>query len=542
MKRRNIEKILASALTAVCLLSGCGSPAAPIEADVMEDQVQESIPKVEAGTDEKTGSGELSADVPRLTYFVDSLGDSNITSYNENVMYAEVEEILGIDIEFQHSTKGQFGEQLGVMIASSDLPDMIEGFSYAKGPEAAIEDGLILPLNDLVDKYAPDFRALLDSNPEIERQVLTDDGTIWAIPCLQPKKEPAWRGFSIRKDLLEEAGLEVPETLGELEEACLKFKEMGVETPFSMGMSYTQNNTPFGEDGAIVAAFGIGPAWYRDPQTDKVEFGPLQDEYRRFLEAMNRWYEEGILDSEFNSRKGEDLNTMIVNGDVAVFYMGYGPTRNMQQNGEAANQDFLLEQFPNLPLKEGEVAQMKNADPMNKGNDTVITTSCTDPGDAMRFLNFGFTEKGSMMYNYGLEGVSYEMVDGEPQFMEHITDGSEGAWPQIREKYKKHTGPYNRDWEAFPITEFESHCMEMWDQAGTDLILPKKMTRTAQENETFNPLMNDINVYLDENITNFINGTRSLDEFDAFRQELRDMGIEEANAIQQTAYERYMNR
>ena len=84
--------------------------------------------------------------------------------------------------------------------------------------------------------------------------------------------------------------------------------------------------------------------------------------------------------------------------------------------------------------------------------------------------------------------------------------------------------------------------MEMWDQAGTDLILPKKMTRTAQENETFNPLMNDINVYLDENITNFINGTRSLDEFDAFRQELRDMGIEEANAIQQTAYERYMNR
>lgn len=57
----------------------------------------------------------------------------------------------------------------------------------------------------------------------------------------------------------------------------------------------------------------------------------------------------------------------------------------------------------------------------------------------MRFLNFGYTEEGAMMYNYGVEGVSYTMVDGKPQWTEAMLDGSEGPWVTIREKYKKHT-------------------------------------------------------------------------------------------------------
>lgn len=536
MKRKLLMKSMACVMATVCLLSGCGSAAEPIaEGGVEESTETNETSKNEINKDE---SGEKVT----LTYFVDALGDSNVQSYNENVMYQEVEKILDVDLDFQHSTRGQFGEQLSVMIASGDLPDMVEGFSYSKGPEAAIEDGLILPLNDLVDEYAPDFKALLESDPEIRRQVVTDDGTIWAIPCLQPKKEPSWRGLSIRKDLLDKAGLEVPTTLEELEEACLKLKEMGVTYPISMGVSYTANNTPYNSDGTFVAAFGIGPVWYKDMKTGEAKFGPMQDEFKDFLTMMNRWYEEGILDPEFNSRQGDDLNTMIINGEIAVFANGYGPTKNCQQNGQSLNPEFYLEQMPNLPLKKGEVVQMKNADPINKGNDTVITTSCENPEEAMKFLNFGFTEEGSMMYNYGLEGVSYTMVDGKPQWTENMLDGSEGSWPQIREKYKKHTGPYLRDWAAFPADEFDLHCMDVWNQPGTDLILPKKMSRTAEENAIFNPLMNDINIFLDENVTNFINGNRSLDEFDDFREELKEMGIEQAQEIMMASYERYMNR
>ena len=48
--------------------------------------------------------------------------------------------------------------------------------------------------------------------------------------------------------------------------------------------------------------------------------------------------------------------------------------------------------------------------------------------------------------------------------------------------------------------------------------------------------------YLNENVPAFINGARSLDEFDTFRADLEGLGINEALEIQRTAYARYKNR
>lgn len=551
MKNKMVKTLVACVLSTACVLTACGTAAEPI-ADVGEEKSADAgnEESTDAGNEESAdagneeeAAGNVSSDVPTLTYFCGSLGDSNIQSYNENVMYQEVEKNLGINLEFQHSTRDGFGEQLGVMIASSDLPDIIEGFSYAKGPEAAIEDGLILSLNDLVDQYAPDFKALLEADPELKRQTVLDDGTIWCIPCLEPNGEKAWRGFSIRKDLLDKAGLEVPTCLPELEEAMKALKDMGVTYPISIQINWSNpGNSAVVGDGYLIGAFDIAGEWYLDLETREPKYGPLEDRFKDFLEMMHRWYEEGLLDPEFNTRSGEDFNAMIANGEIGVFVNGYGPTLNSQTSGAAVNPEFQLEQMPNLPLEKGGETHIRNFDAMNKGNETVITTSCDNPEAAMKFLNYGFTEEGTMLYNYGVEGISYEMVDGEPQWTERITSGEEGSWVQIREKYKKHTGPYKRYAEAFPCSDFETHCMEVWDQGATDLIFPKKITRTAEENEIFGPIMNDVRIYLSENVTAFINGSRSLDEFDQFREELKGFGIEKAHEITVAAYERYLNR
>lgn len=529
MKHVRALRTIAALLTLVLLLSACGGAAEPISTSAPQSAT------APAGTEAAASSEPV-----KLTYFLYDLGDSVIQSYNENVMYKEIEKILNIDLEFQHSTKGQFAEQLSVRVSSGDLPDMIETFSYSKGPQAAIDDGIIIPLNDLVEQYAPDFLALLESDPEIKREVVLDDGTIWCIPCLQPKREPSWRGISIRGDLLEQANLEKPETIAEFKAMLQTFKDMGITYPLSFGFGYP--NSPFQGDGYFVAAYGIGPAWYKDLETGEVQFGPLQDEYLDFLTEMHSWYAEGLLDPDFATRQGNEMDAYIVNGEVGAFVSGYGPSKNYQTNGQAQNPDFYLVQVANPSLTKGVPAQMRNQDSVNKGNSTVITTSCENPEAAMTFLNFGFTEEGSMMYNYGLEGVSYTMVDGKPVFTDAMTDGSEGAWPQIREKYKKNTGPYKRDWEANPLSEYEYQCMDSWSQAGTDLMLPTYISLTAEESSRFNTIMNDVFTYLNENVPAFINGARSLDEFDTFRAELEGLGINEALEIQRTAYARYLNR
>ena len=53
-------------------------------------------------------------------------------------------------------------------------------------------------------------------------------------------------------------------------------------------------------------------------------------------------------------------------------------------------------------------------------------------------------------------------------------------------------------------------------------------------------IYSDIDTYMDETISKFVVGDLSLDQFDSFVQQLKDMGIEDCIAIEQTAYDRYL--
>ena len=67
-------------------------------------------------------------------------------------------------------------------------------------------------------------------------------------------------------------------------------------------------------------------------------------------------------------------------------------------------------------------------------------------------------------------------------------------------------------------------------------------TLTAEESETYSHIMSDVKTRLDETIVRFITGEYSMDQWDSFTAELIGMGIPEAQAIQQAAYERLMAR
>lgn len=544
MTMKKTRNVLTAILAATVLLLAACSPATPIATPTSSAAATQAPAATQeaAATAAETAAPtqpQQPAEAVTLTYYCDNLGNTIIQSFNDNIAYKKAMEITGINIQFQHAAAGQFSQQLGTMIASNALPDIVDGFSYQKGPDAAMSDGLILKLNDLVNSDGPNFLRVVNSNPEIKRQTLTDAGDFWCVPCIQPHEEDAWRGLSIRKDLLDKLGIAMPTTVPEYEAALKALKDSGVKDPLSMAIK--TSGTPFSDDGYFVAAFGIGAAFYKDQSTGTVKYGPLEDSYKDFLALMNKWYKDGLLDPDFNTRTGDDLNKMVVTGDIASCILGYGPTLTNQNNGAANNSSFLLAQIPNLPNNAGKTVQYRNTNFLVKGNYTIISANCKNPNAAMKWLDFGFTDEGSMLFNYGVEGVSYTMVDGKPQWTDAMTNGVEGAWVNIRDKYKRHQGPYLRDWAAFPMTEFEKTCAETWTKAGNAMVLPP-FTRSAEENEKYGTLMSDINTYADENITNFIKGSMSLDKFDQFRAQLKSMGIEDAIAIQQAALDRYNNR
>jgi putative aldouronate transport system substrate-binding protein len=65
---------------------------------------------------------------------------------------------------------------------------------------------------------------------------------------------------------------------------------------------------------------------------------------------------------------------------------------------------------------------------------------------------------------------------------------------------------------------------------------------TSDENAEYSQYYTDLDAFIQENEVKFIKGERSLDEYDAYRQTLRDMGIDRCIALQQAALDRYNKR
>ncbi len=68
------------------------------------------------------------------------------------------------------------------------------------------------------------------------------------------------------------------------------------------------------------------------------------------------------------------------------------------------------------------------------------------------------------------------------------------------------------------------------------------VTPTSDESKEFSTIMNEINTYRDEMTLKFIFGTESLDNFDTYVTNIKNMNLEEALDIENAALDRYNSR
>ena len=151
-----------------------------------------------------------------------------------------------------------------------------------------------------------------------------------------------------------------------------------------------------------------------------------------------------------------------------------------------------------------------------------------------------------MLTNYGIEGVSYELVDGEPVYTELLTDNPDMSFNQALAIYAlfNTAGTYNVN-KRMDINYSQSQLdsREIWaEHNDTANNYPGAVTFNVDESERFYALYNDIDTYIDENLLGFIIGTTPLDQYDSFRDTLISMGIEECIELTQAALDRYNAR
>jgi putative aldouronate transport system substrate-binding protein len=475
-------------------------------------------------------------------------------------MYQEAMKMTGVKIEYLHPPAGQVTEQFNLMLASGDLPDIIfwTWLTIPGGPEKAIADKVILRLNDLMKDHGRAIAGFLNGRPETARKVVTDSGSMYEVPFLRTWiKDPAesWERYfmtpQFRNDWLKELNLKVPETLDEWENVLKTFKKKGSDViPLgTVPMGATLKNI----EGLayFMSAWGMDYGFY--VADGKVHYGAAEPAYKEYLTLMNRWYKEGLIDQDFIGREYGQVRGMILDNRIGSFW-GRLNSEMGGLSGLAAKDKhptFELIGGPWPVHKKGDTSYHMNDGGGNEfpGNGAAITTKCKDPVIAMKWLNFWWTEPGHNLANFGIEGQTYNWVDGFPTYTDLIMKNPDGLAPvNALSSYSADGGGGRfwiqdaRYWQQMMALPQQFETGKMLVRTGDISHVLPPITPTVEESRELAQLLNEIVTYRDEMFAKFIVGQEPLSKFDDYLKRINAMGMPRAIAIQQAALERFQKR
>lgn len=535
----------------VVLFAGCGKTEEPSKSSDTTPPASTTESKDDGVTTEPTEFSYPMSSDDTLTYWC-NLATSvapNYTNLGDTPFGKGWMERTGASLEFQHPPTGQEKEQFNLILADGNLPDLMEynWTTYPGGPQKAIDDGNIHALNDIIDQYCPNLKAYLEANPEIDKMVKTDDGNYYAFPFVRGDEIlRSTIGLFLRKDWLDELGMEVPETIDEWHTVLTAFKEeKGASAPFSY--EYTMGSL------TDVLPFTLAYDTYKNfyiGNDGSVHFGSIEPGYKDFLTTFNQWYAEGLIDPDLGTLAIDQVGAKITSGDAGAS-VGWAGSRMGVWSNAALESDPDFELYPaRVPvLNKGDVPEMGTLQNPYPGQGSVaISTSCDNVELAARLMDYAYSEEGHLYFNFGIEGESYDMIDGYPTYTQDVMENPDGLpLAQSMSAYIRgnYNGPFVQDVryiEQYYTLDGQKLSGETWAYGNAAEHALPPITPTTEESDEFAIIMNEINTYRDEMTLKFILGTEDLANFDKYVEVIENMNIERALEIQNAALERFENR
>lgn len=519
------KTMIATTLAGIMLIAGCGGgdKKSSLEFDGYPIKTSET----------------LSYWMPLSTNLIGDYANMGETPFGK-----ELEKETGIKIEYMHPPAGQEEQSISLMIASNTLPDIVEysWATYMKGAENSIKNETILSLNELIKTDAPNLAKYLSENPEVDRMVKTDSGQYYVFPFIRSDKALLRStGLVVRKDWMNELGLKTPTTVEELENVMYAMKKAkNLESVFTLKKS----NIEF-----VLNLFGATNGMYID--NGEVKFGPMQENYKTAVVTLNKWMKEGLFDSNYINSDSKIFNAAVLNDRAGVFVAsGGGDIGKWYDTAEKTKKTFELEGIADFKDENGKYRYHQFMSVYPKVSSCAITTGCKNPQLAARFLDYAYGEEGHKLYNFGVEGVSYEMADSVPEYTDLIKKNPDGlSMPEAMSRYIRASGagPFVQDKqyiEGYYFRDVQREALNKWIESYDDVSgmnLPP-LSYTSDENKTYADIMVEVNKYVNQVMVEFIFGTTDISEYDTFVNKLKSLNVEKAIEINNAALKRYNAR
>lgn len=462
------------------------------------------------------------------------------SNWNELETIKAINEGTNVNIDWQLSPSSDWSEKRNLMLgANKDLPDVILKLSDSDVVQMGAQ-GVFIPLEDMIDKYAPNLTDFLNLYPEVRSAITAPDGHIYALPLanMAEYKRSDGNTLWINSKWLDKVGMEMPKTTEEFKDALLAFKKENLGLPLTgiyndslHGFGYL-----FGSFGTLDEKFIV--------KDGKVEFVRATPEYKNVIKYLRSLYEEGLVDQEIFSLETQQLLSKLAAKDEASVgaFFGWSPD-------QITNPDYNWDyESPIVPLEGPDGYQATGyKNPQLDMAMFAITNSNENPEATMRWVDRAYDPEMSFMLRQGPNRVKkvddnkYEIVDAPDGY-------TSGEWRVKETPYNSFVyGFTNEQQEQLDVSNLkEGHLdpdspewfglredyMEKW-------IYPKLLFTNEQYREIAQ-YDTDITERTDQMAAKWITEGGIDADWDEYVDSLNQMGLENFINIYQTAYDTYI--
>lgn len=437
-------------------------------------------------------------------------------------------------------------ELFNTMMASGKVSDLVHHQIKEQYDTLGIE-GAFLELDDLIEKHAPNIKKFLSEHPDSAKYMKAYNGKTYFINFTPDG--PAAKGWFVRQDWLDKLGLQQPKTVDELYTLLKAFKE---KDPNGNGVN---DEIPYFSRSKLDGIYDLLIQWgvrggadaakrgfYADNGT--VKYGMYEPGYKTAIENIAQWYKEGLIDKEVFTRGAKARDILLGDNVGGMTHDWFASTANFN--------DILAAKIPNFnfaPMNppantEGKILE-ESSRKSTHASGWGISASTKHPVEAIKYMDFWFSDEGRRLMNFGIEGKHYDLVEGKPKFKDSVLQNKEKTViQQLQEEgaqielgfYQDYA--YEEQWTNATalkgIKEYinNGYIMEAYPP----------ISYTDEERTQFEELNAGVLTYVEEKLQRWVLGVEPVTDetFSKYIKELESLGIKELLALEQGAYDRYM--
>lgn len=447
----------------------------------------------------------------------------------------------GVKANFNQIKQADWSTKINLMLTSGEYPDVIV-CGVLNLEMYGVDQEILLPLDEYIDQYMPNYKALLEADPELAKSLRSSNGKMYQIGWIIPMNINADGHLFINVDWLKAANLEMPTTMDEYVSTLRAIRDLDVdgdgdaadEIPLAGTFNDIQNGVmnvlrcggvPTNNEFIFLDDAGKAYSWLNHPNP------------RAGMETLSVWYAEGLIDIETVSQDYKAFEAKVNANDYGSFWRwrmtSMGTTPELNEQNECM-----------LPTA-AEGYEVKIPLPLElPGFGAVLTVAAVKNGKVeavCKWLDAQFQWDNMFSGNNGMYNEFWDCDEAGMVDIWPMTDGTRSVPGQSSMYYccgKDYFAKVNMPSHRIEKT---GYCNWYTENSLLEKISRQELTmlstKTVEEAQQLDLLRAEISKFVKEALIQFMTKGVTDEGWNNYIKTLNDLRIDEFVQINQTAYE-----